>query len=142
MPLFPCADLELLPVPRHVFFIVNPLAGVGQAETVREALIGLAGADAPHTVVVAQGPGHVRALAREAAATAGVDRVAVVGGDGTVMEALTGLVGTRMPLVVIPAGTGNVIAVETTMPGDRWAAVSVALGEAGVVPFDLGWSGG
>jgi diacylglycerol kinase family enzyme len=43
---------------------------------------------------------------------AGVDVVAVYGGDGTVMEAVGGLVGTEVPLAISPGGRANVLAVD------------------------------
>ncbi|MBC8645966.1 MAG: diacylglycerol kinase family lipid kinase [Thermoanaerobaculia bacterium] len=46
----------------------------------------------------------------------GLDLVAVCGGDGTVSEAATGLVGSTIPLVVLPAGTSNVLARELSIP--------------------------
>jgi diacylglycerol kinase (ATP) len=50
--------------------------------------------------------GDAATMAREAAET-GCDIVVVAGGDGTVNEAVNGLVGTRTALGVLPAGTGN-----------------------------------
>jgi len=38
------------------------------------------------------------------------DWVAAIGGDGTVSQVANGLLGTEIPLVVIPAGTANVLA--------------------------------
>lgn len=59
---------------------------------------------------VTEGPGHATTLAREAA-EAGVERVLVVGGDGTLHEAVNGLLGPDgLPppkLAVCPMGTGN-----------------------------------
>ncbi|MEJ5367688.1 MAG: diacylglycerol kinase family protein [Bryobacteraceae bacterium] len=42
----------------------------------------------------------------------GSDLVCVAGGDGTVNEALPGIAGTRVPLIVLPAGTANVLSCE------------------------------
>jgi diacylglycerol kinase (ATP) len=44
------------------------------------------------------------------------DVVAVCGGDGTVSEAACGLVGSTVPLAVLPAGTSNVLARELSIP--------------------------
>jgi diacylglycerol kinase (ATP) len=40
----------------------------------------------------------------------GVDAVAVYGGDGTVMEAMSGAMGSDVPVAILPGGTANVIA--------------------------------
>lgn len=56
-------------------------------------------------------PGDATTLARAAAAD-GVDVVAVAGGDGTVNEAVNGLVGARAALAVLPSGTANVLAAQ------------------------------
>ncbi|MFN8422780.1 MAG: diacylglycerol kinase family protein [Anaerolineae bacterium] len=56
-------------------------------------------------------PGDATAMARSAAAD-GVDVVAVAGGDGTVNEAVNGLVGARAALAVLPSGTANVLAAQ------------------------------
>jgi len=55
------------------------------------------------------GPGHAGELAGRAEA-AGCRAVVVVGGDGTVNEAVGGLVHPETPLLVIPAGTENILA--------------------------------
>lgn len=85
---------------------------------------------------VTQAPGHARELA-VAAAAAGYRAVAVVGGDGTVAEAASGLAGTLTPLAVIPAGTANQVAYNLQIPQALEAAVEVAV-NGQVVPIDLG----
>jgi YegS/Rv2252/BmrU family lipid kinase len=57
----------------------------------------------------------------------GVDLVMAQGGDGTVMACVTGLAGTDVPLAVLPAGTGNLLATNFDIPADLEAAVDVAL---------------
>lgn len=61
------------------------------------------------------------------AAARGVDAVVVAGGDGTVMACASALVGVRLPLAIVPSGTGNVIAANLGVPTDLNDAVRVAL---------------
>ncbi len=63
----------------------------------------------------------------EAAAVAGADLVVVCGGDGTVREVCAELAGTGVPVGIIPAGTGNLLARNLELPLYIRAAVDVAL---------------
>ena len=64
--------------------------------------------------------------------------VIVCGGDGTINEAVNGLVGSHVPMAVLPAGTANILAKELGIPWSipkaarliaRGRLVRVALGE-------------
>lgn len=80
-------------------------------------------------LAVSKAPGHVSELTREAVGK-GADLIAVLGGDGTVNEALQSLVNVRSTaLLVLPGGTGNVLAHELGLPEDavRSAAMLPAL---------------
>jgi len=83
--------------------------------------------------------GHIRELAAEVAGE--VDRVLVLGGDGSLREAATGLLGldaSRRPdLGVLPFGTGNVVARELGLPLNPVAAIDV-IAAAGAVDWDVG----
>ena len=57
----------------------------------------------------------------------GVDLVLAAGGDGTVMACVTGLAASGVPLAVLPAGTGNLLALNLDLPSDLDDAVDVAL---------------
>jgi len=59
--------------------------------------------------------GDATRLAKEAVAS-GVDLVAAYGGDGTQMEVANGLLGTNVPLAILPGGTGNAMAHELKVP--------------------------
>ena len=54
----------------------------------------------------------------KAAVKEGIDALAVYGGDGTVAEAMSGLIGSEMPLIILPGGSANVMANELGIPKD------------------------
>jgi len=56
-------------------------------------------------------PGHATELASKASSD-GFDLVVAVGGDGTVNEVAQGLVGTSIPMGIVPMGSGNGLARE------------------------------
>jgi diacylglycerol kinase family enzyme len=74
---------------------------------------------ADHDVTLAETSrrGHATRLAQGAAA-AGVDVVAVLGGDGTLNEAANGLAGSRCALAALPGGSTNVFARSIGLPND------------------------
>lgn len=77
-------------------------------------------------------------LAKEAAA-AGVDAVAVYGGDGTVREVTTGLLDTDVPILILPGGTANAMALALGVPTDLAAAAGMlACGDCTVRQVDIG----
>jgi diacylglycerol kinase family enzyme len=74
--------------------------------------------------------------ARQAVAD-GAQVVFVCGGDGTVRSCIEGLAGTDVALAVLPAGTGNLLAVNLGVPDDPAAAVRMAT-EHGRRRIDVG----
>lgn len=75
---------------------------------------------------------------REAVAR-GAQLVVAVGGDGTVRAVAEGLVGTDVPMALIPQGTGNLLARNLDLPlGELDELLRIALtGEDR--PIDVGW---
>ena len=61
--------------------------------------------------IATTGPGHAGEIARRAV-DRGVDLILVAGGDGTINEAVNGMVQSDVPLGILPAGTANVLANE------------------------------
>ncbi len=57
----------------------------------------------------------------------GAERIFVWGGDGTVQRCLDVLAGTKVPMAVLPAGTGNLFATNLGIPKDIAGAVEVGL---------------
>ncbi len=95
---------------RSVLLIVNPISGRGRGPRIAGALASRLEARGIRAVLSptrAAGDGE-----RLAAAASGHDAVLAVGGDGTVNEVLSGLVGRDVPLGIVPLGTANVLAKE------------------------------
>ena len=75
-------------------------------------------------IISTEGPGDATRIAA-AAGRNGTRSVIVSGGDGTINEALQGLVGTKVRLAILPRGTANVLARELELPLDIDAAAEV-----------------
>ena len=123
-----------------LLFIYNPHAGKNQARRKLSAIIdAFTRTGALVTAYPTQGPGDAVRAARELAP--GFDRVAVCGGDGTLHEVITGLMGlsqdSRPPIGYIPAGTTNDFARNLSLPrGIETMAALAATGQGR--PVDIG----
>ncbi|MCA1565148.1 MAG: diacylglycerol kinase family lipid kinase [Acidobacteria bacterium] len=112
---------------RTIRLISNPNAGRGGRRRAAEVarfceLLGARGIEVE--TLTTNAPGDATRLAAEAAHD-GVREVIVSGGDGTINEALQGLVGGRVRLGIWPAGTANVLARELRLPFDAVGAADV-----------------
>lgn len=130
---------------REVALLTNPTAGRGRGARARAAALPRLRA-AGLSVRDLQGRDAAEAadLAAEAVA-AGVEALVVVGGDGLVHLATQVLAGTRTPLGLVPAGTGNDVARYLDLPrrDPAQAADRVAAAVLGGCshPVDLARSG-
>jgi diacylglycerol kinase family enzyme len=109
---------------RNAALIYNPSAGRRRKQRLRElarAADFLAANGLAVTLAATTGPGTGTELARRELAE-GRDLLIVCGGDGTINEAVNGMVGSAVPLAVLPAGTGNVLAKELGLPWNIWQA--------------------
>jgi diacylglycerol kinase (ATP) len=66
----------------------------------------------------------------------GFDLVIAAGGDGTVSAVSDGLVGSSIPLGIIPIGTGNLIARELDLPDEVEQAVALIAGASSTRTID------
>jgi diacylglycerol kinase (ATP) len=124
--------------PKRVLVIMNPASGQKDETELRqrvEARLGAAGV--AFEVRETAGAGDARRWAEEAR---DVDLVLAAGGDGTIMEAMSGLIKSsrRIPLAQLPAGTANLLARALGVPVDPDEALELALtGKA--VDLDVGY---
>jgi diacylglycerol kinase (ATP) len=134
---------------RRTVFLVNPASDNGATgkrwpEIARRATLQGLGGDARFS----ERPGHLSRLAQEAAES-GVELLVVVGGDGSVHEAASGVAGVENgpEVAVIPRGTGWDFVRTFGIPHDVDRAIAVAL-HGRTTTIDLGrvryrsWDGG
>ena len=114
---------------QEVVFLVNPAAGNGAAgqrwaELSRQA----AAAGLRGDALFSESPGHLSELAQQAVSS-GAERLVVVGGDGTVNEAVNGVLSagsTPVEVAVVPLGTGDDFARSLGIPTRAEEAFRVA----------------
>jgi diacylglycerol kinase (ATP) len=118
--------------------ILNPFAGGGMSPRLRNRLHkALRENGVRYELLETTHPGHARELAREAAASD--TRIAVIGGDGTISEAIDGIVNSGVELGIVSMGTGNDLARSLGIPFNSLeAAVAVAC-TGKPKRIDVGW---
>lgn len=105
--------------------IVNPAAAAFRSSTFRNRWMPRIEECIP-SVVRTTGPRHATELASSAT---DYDCIAVVGGDGTIYEALNGIDRARQRLAIIPAGRGNNLAQDLCVDEIAVALASISDGQ-------------
>lgn len=125
---------------RRAALIYNPKSGRQRHAAILASLISRLGAGGFAVEAVPTAfAGQATALARERAES-GFEAVFSYGGDGTAREVAVGLLGTSVPLGVLPGGTANLLSLALDLPRDPLLAAE-AMGRCRPVPFDVGLAG-
>lgn len=123
-----------------VLLLANPIAGKGRGRAAAERLVALL-ERAGHEVRLhfTEGPGDAaRILGELGEAVGDLDRIGVVGGDGSLNEVVGGLADPgRVPVVQLAVGTANMLARELGLPR-RPEGVAAVLEAGAVRRIDLG----
>lgn len=121
---------------------MNPVSGQQDPDKVTEMIESRAAeAGAKVEIRRTEGEGDAEKWAREAA-DAGFDIVLTSGGDGTVVEAMSGLIrsGNKIPVAQLPSGTASQIALALSISKDLEEALELLFDSpAKVVDIDVGY---
>ena len=122
----------------YIAFIVNPVAGTGYSLKAMGMLEDiLRGKDVEYRVFYTEKPGHAREIAAGLSENDEISAVISFGGDGTAGEVASGLAGTKKPMGIIPAGTGNDFIKTVGIPNDPEKALELLFTRK-PVPTDTG----
>src|SRR5215211_6687886 len=98
------------------YVVHNPVSGTTDAEAAWERIRQIMDEhQIPFEIYQTTGKEDIRDVVREAIKK-GFERFVAVGGDGTISGVASGLVKTKLPMVIIPTGTVNALARELQIP--------------------------
>lgn len=126
-----------------ITLLVNPVAGSGRAKNVAISVVErLKELNLPHRVWETHYPNEAKELAAKAAKEHQQDSqkenmLLSIGGDGTFLEAIQGVLGSDLPVASLPAGTGNDFLKSLGVPSDPMAALDHVL-NSNVRQIDIG----
>ena len=128
---------------KRIAFIINPKSGRGNKDSIVNRIQKVASdLDFKFEAYFTQESGHATDLANNLVRK--YDSIIAVGGDGTVNEIAQGLLGSKTPLGILPAGSGNGLARHLRIPMNNIKALKSLLNGkianidtwlAGEIPF-------
>jgi len=128
--------------PMKVLLIFNPRAASGRSrDLLPDIERALTGHNIQHDVLHSESAGHAVELAA-GASLAAYDGLIAVGGDGTLFEVLNGLYqhekDKRIPLGVIPMGTGNAFSRDLGLQAGDWQQAVKLIAQNRQIKVDVG----
>lgn len=130
-------DAAIASPPGRALLILNPVSGL-LSPTLRRRKFEqhFARCGWQFEIYETTGQEDLPALIRQKIA-AGLDLLVTSGGDGTISAAATGLLGSEVPLGILPTGTGNMFARDLGIPFDLDRALELITGEHAIRRIDL-----
>ncbi len=128
---------------RPVRIIVNPTAGQARGARLKRALDRLQAAGTHWDILETQARGDAETMARALAEAGDVGAIIAAGGDGTINEAINGVMaaqtkGARVPpFGLLPLGTANVLAGELGIDTPETAAAALIGGQTRRIALGL-----
>jgi YegS/Rv2252/BmrU family lipid kinase len=120
----------------RTFIVLNPVAGATDTDAAREMIREtLEARKIDYDIYLTRKGDNLRKVVTQALDD-GYQRVAAVGGDGTIALAASALVNRNIPLAVLPAGSGNGLARGLGIPLDLSSALDIALTSPAVRTID------
>lgn len=127
---------------RRALLIVNPASGtVSKHRIVPLVLKRLEKFGFSVTIASTRGPGHATMLAADGEKSGKYDYIIALGGDGTINEVAAGLIGSSIPMGIIPCGSGNGLARHLGIPVDIRRSIDV-IAEGHAINADFGTANG
>lgn len=122
---------------RKAFVVMNPVSGILEPDEKRQTIKSvLDGRSIPFEIYETTGEEDIRQVVSEAV-EAGFGVFFAVGGDGTMAAVASGLVGTQIPLVVVPTGTWNALARNLDIPLEMDQALELVFQEHSIRVIDV-----
>lgn len=121
---------------KNVFLVDNPVSGTTDSFIRREAFLQHFEEHQWACEVYETTPDETVSDAVRRAIAGGVDLVVACGGDGTVAAVASGMIDTGVPLAIIPAGTGNILARDLGIPLRFERALELITGDHEVINLD------
>lgn len=123
--------------PPRVFVVLNPVAGFTDAAAARETINRFSEEHGWQCdIYETQKDEDLRKLVRTRLKK-GVDVVIAAGGDGTISAVVSGMVNTGVPMGILPAGTGNILARDLLIPLTLEGALNVMAGPFTIQDVDV-----
>lgn len=125
---------------RKTYFIINPSAGKGTGLLLLPRIEQLWTANnTAYALRITENHEDIAKAAQDAIA-AGATEVGIVGGDGTVLAVINGLMNSMLPIGIIPCGTGNDFIRAAAPDMTAESALAALMNLNGPRAFDLGHS--
>lgn len=120
-----------------VFVVLNPVAGLTDADNSKQQITEFCSAHQWECDIhETQKNEDVTQLVKDALKK-GVDVVIAAGGDGTVSSVVAGMVNSKVPMGILPSGTGNNLARDLSIPLDITGALKLLDGENAIRIMDV-----